>query len=244
MEMVGTVPAANHVSLYCKIGKWGRGFHSRSCDSYGPWFRKDSIWIGSGLPIWQSLRPYKDTVGQAECREVWLFSYISPFLTASFILWFWVPFAILLRSWLIFQPSSENMKGQHVDDAVIRSSNWVGRRRRSWGHVAFWTASLVKEYSVLSMGFTTPIYRLSTLPMTGTLFPSSPLTFSFWDSLFSLSTNSVREPVFHATCGFRAWSFCLGHVCYVSSVLGPSPRSKAKIEHRSEHIRRSSKKLS
>jgi len=188
MEMVGTVPAANHVSLYCKIGKWGRGFHSRSCDSYGPWFRKDSIWIGSGLPIWQSLRPYKDTVGQAECREVWLFSYISPFLTASFILWFWVPFAILLRSWLIFQPSSENMKGQHVDDAVIRSSNWVGRR--SLGHVAFWTASLVKEYSVLSMGFTTPIYRLSTLPMTGTLFPSSPLTFSFWDSLFSLSTNS------------------------------------------------------
>lgn len=96
MEMVGTVPAANHVSLYCKIGKWGRGFHSRSCDSYGPWFRKDSIWIGSEsqLPIWQSLRPYKDTVGQAECREVWLFSYISPFLTASFILWFLVPYVL------------------------------------------------------------------------------------------------------------------------------------------------------
>lgn len=29
------------------------------------------------------------------------------------------------------------------------------------------------------------------------------LSFSFWDSLFSLSTNSVREPVLHATCGFR-----------------------------------------
>jgi len=60
------------------------------------------------------------------------------FLTASFILWFWVPFAILLRSWLIFQPSSENMKSQHIDDAVIRSSNWVRRRRRSWGQWSGW----------------------------------------------------------------------------------------------------------
>ena len=65
------------------------------------------------------------------------------FLTASFILWFWVPFAILLRSWLIFQPSSENMKGQHVEyDAVIRSLNWVGRRRRSWGQRSGWPYSV------------------------------------------------------------------------------------------------------
>ena len=56
-------------------------------------------------------------------------------------MWFWVPFAILLRSWLIFQPSSENMKGQHVDDVVIMSSNWVERRRQSRGQQSGWPYS-------------------------------------------------------------------------------------------------------
>lgn len=44
------------------------------------------------------------------------------------------------------------------------------------------------------------------------------LSFSFWDSLFSLSTNSVREPVNHATCGFRD-----GRSAWDMSAMSPYP---------------------
>ncbi|KAG6752973.1 hypothetical protein POTOM_043016 [Populus tomentosa] len=128
--------------------------------------------------------------------------------------------------------------------AVLTASFGVTGYSLPWGQIGYWAVKIVtgvpeaipvSDLSILglkeSSGSPTCMCRLGA-HQKQELLPCQ-LAQDLKDSIFS--TNYVRELVFHATYGFQAWSFCLGHVCYVSSVLGPSPRSKAKIEHRSCH---------